>query len=296
MGPGGNNLFIEPPPLTDSGQPTTELTAGESFGPYRIEATLGVGGMGRVYKATGPGGAEVALKLIKADIASDQVFRRRFDREAAIAQRVSHPHVVPVLDTGEQDGIPYLTQRFIRGGSLADRLERDKTLDVETAVRICGQVAGGLDTLHEAELIHRDVKPANIVLDEEGVAYITDFGLAKDTQGSLLTRPGQAVGSLDYMAPEQVRGEDVSGATDVYALGCVMCECMSGAPPFADRQGMRVLWAHLQDEPTDPCAGRDDVPPGFGAAILKALAKAPADRPPTATAYAELLQAAAGGA
>jgi serine/threonine protein kinase len=280
--------------LTDlSAQPDAELNAGESFGPYRIEGTLGVGGMGRVYKATAPDGQEVALKLIKGDIARDRVFRRRFDREARIAQRVTHPHVVPVLDTGEQAGVPYLTQRFIRGGSLADLLERDGTLDAQTAVTICTQVAGGLDSLHEGGLIHRDVKPGNIVL-EDGVAYITDFGLAKDTKGSLLTKPGQAVGSLDYMAPEQIRGEDVSAATDVYALGCVMCECMSGSPPF-DRPGMGVLMAHLKDEPPDPCAERNDTPPGFGEAIMKALAKDAADRPPTASAYAELLQAAVRG-
>jgi serine/threonine protein kinase len=273
----------------------TELAQGDTVGPYVIDSVLGVGGMGRVYRATAPDGEDVALKLVKADLARDTVFRKRFDREARIAQRVSHPNLVPVLDTGEQNGIPYLTQRFIQGGSLADQIERQGPLSIESALRGVSAVAGALDALHANDLIHRDVKPANILVDEQGVSYITDFGLAKDTQGSLLTRPGQAVGSLDYMAPEQIRGEEVTAATDVYALGCVMCECLSGAPPFADRQGMRVLWAHLQDQPPDPCAKRTDAPPELGPAVLTALAKDPAERPPTATAYAQAIRAAAGG-
>jgi serine/threonine protein kinase len=273
----------------------TEYSPGDSVGPYRIEGVLGVGGMGRVYRATGPDGEAVALKLVKSDLARDTVFRKRFDREARIAQRVLHPNLVPVLDTGEQGGIPYLTQRFIQGGSLAQQIEQRGQLDIGTTMRVCGEVAGALDALHANDLIHRDVKPANIMLDQEGISYITDFGLAKDTQGSLLTRPGQAVGSLDYMAPEQIRGETVTAATDVYALGCVMSECLSGAPPFADRQGMRVLWAHLQDQPPDPCAKRTDAQPELGPAILTALAKDPAERPPTATAYAQAILAAAGG-
>ncbi|HEY1277427.1 MAG TPA: serine/threonine-protein kinase [Thermoleophilaceae bacterium] len=273
---------------------TAELPEGASFGPYTIEASLGVGGMGRVYRAVGPNGQQVALKMIKADIARDDTFRRRFDREARIAQQVSHPHLVPVLDTGEEGGIPYLTQAFISGGSLDAKLERESQLDVETAIRICAEVAGALDQLHENGLFHRDVKPGNILLDEAGVAYITDFGLAKDSQGSLLTRPGQAVGSLDYMAPEQIRGEEVSAATDTYALGCVMVECICGAPPFADRQGMRVLWAHLQDPPPDPQARRPDLSPQVAAALGEALAKDPNDRPPTASEYARRLADAAG--
>lgn len=250
--------------------------------------------MGRVYRAIGPDGEEVALKLVKPDLAGDQVFRRRFEREARLAQRVTHPRVVSVLATGEHDGIPYLVQTFIRGGSLAEKIEHERRLDLETSVRICLRIAAGLDALHEVGIVHRDVKPANILLDEEGVAYITDFGLVKDHEASLLTRPGQTLGSIDYMAPEQIRAEPVSAATDVYALGCVMCECMSGAPPFADREGMKALWAHLQDEPPDPCADRPDLPAEVGPAIRRALEKDPGKRPASATAFARMLQAAAG--
>jgi serine/threonine protein kinase len=273
-----------------------ELAPGDSVGPYKIDSVLGVGGMGRVYRATGPEGDEVALKLVKADLARDTVFRKRFDREASIAQRVHHPNLVPVLDKGEESGIPYLTQRFIQGGSLADQIEKLGQLDVQTTLRVCNEVAGALDALHANDLIHRDVKPANILVDEQGVSYITDFGLAKDTQGSLLTRPGQAVGSLDYMAPEQIRGEEVSAGTDVYALGCVIYECLTGAPPFADRQGMRVLWAHLQDAPPDPRQRRQDLPAALAGALLEALAKDRAERPSSATAFAQRLQNAAADA
>ena len=273
---------------------TAELNKGAVVGPYKIESLLGVGGMGRVYEAVGPDGDHVALKVVKRDLARDTVFRRRFAREAGIAQRVEHRHVVPVVDQGEHDGIPYLAQRFIRGGSLAETLERDGHLEIETAVKICLWVASGLDAVHAAGLIHRDVKPGNILLDEEGVAYITDFGLAKDSQGTVLTRPGQALGSLDYMAPEQIRSDPVTGAADVYALGCVMCELLTGQPPFADRQGMRVLWAHLQDEPPDPSEGRDGLSEDLGRTIKMALAKDPAERPPTATAYARMVQIASG--
>jgi serine/threonine protein kinase len=267
---------------------------GTSVGPYRIESVLGVGGMGRVYRATDPAGTLVALKLVRADLAEDSIFRKRFEREAKIAQDVKNPHVVPVLDTGEHEGVPYLSQLFIEGGSLEQKLKREGKLDVPTALAICAQVADGLDALFEGGMVHRDVKPANVLLDTDGTALITDFGLAKDSQGTALTRPGQALGSMDYMSPEQIRGEDVTAATDVYSLGCVMCECLSGAPPFADKQGMRVLWAQLQDDPPDPTSGLDGAPAGLGPAVLCALEKDAAKRPQSAGEYARLLHEAAG--
>ncbi|HYM53723.1 MAG TPA: serine/threonine-protein kinase [Solirubrobacteraceae bacterium] len=267
---------------------------GTNVGHYRVESVLGIGGMGRVYLARGPDGELVALKLVRSDLAADSVFRRRFEREASIAQQVKNPHVVPVLDTGEHEGVPYLSQRFIEGGSLEQKLKRDGRLDVATALAICAQVADGLDALFRGGMVHRDVKPANVLLDMDGTALITDFGLAKDSQGTALTRPGQALGSMDYMSPEQIRGEEVTAATDVYSLGCVISECLTGAPPFADRQGMRVLWAQLQDEPPDPTVGLDGVAPALGPAILRALEKEAAKRPQSAGEYARLLYEAAG--
>jgi serine/threonine-protein kinase len=266
---------------------------GSQIGEYNVDAVLGEGGMGKVYTATGPDGGRVALKLVKDDYARDETFRRRFYREARIAQTVQHPNVVPVLTTGEHEGLPYMAQRFIEGMSLDDKLKRDGPLDVQTAVRVCTDVAAGLEALWGAGMVHRDVKPANILLDESGRAFITDFGLAKDTQGSLLTLPGQALGSMDYMAPEQIRGEPVSAATDIYALGCVMYECMCGRPPFAEVQGMRILWAHLQDPPPDPRSVRADIPERFSQTLLVALNKDAAARPQTAGEYARMLADAA---
>jgi serine/threonine-protein kinase len=279
---------------SDLAHPGADQRIGTAVGTYHIESVLGVGGMGTVYLALASDGTRVALKLVRAEYARDETFRKRFKREARIAQTVRHPHVVPVLDTGEHDGLPFLAERFIEGGSLDDKLKREGRLDIVTTVKICAQAAEGLAALWEAGMVHRDVKPGNILLDLAGTAYLTDFGLAKDSQGSVLTLPGQALGSMDYMAPEQIRGEEVTAATDIYALGCVMYECLQGKPPFADRQGMRVLWAHLQDEPADPCEGRSDVPPGFIEALKLALRKDPGDRPDSGVLYARSLADAAG--
>jgi serine/threonine-protein kinase len=144
--------------------------------------------------------------------------------------------------------------------------------------------------------VHRDLKPANILLDADGRSFVGDFGLCKLSDASVLTRPGQAIGSMDYMAPEQIRGHEPTPALDVYALGCVVYECLAGDPPFADRHGMQVLWGHLRDDPGDPCAARDDVPPGVSWAVLSALAKEPEDRPPSATGYAQMVRIAASAA
>ncbi len=271
-----------------------DAVVGSRVRQYAVEAVLGEGGMGKVYKALAPDGTRVALKLIKEDFARDDRFRRRFTREAKIAQTVKHPNVVPVVDTGDADGLPYMAQRFIEGESLDGRLKRENVLDLPAAIGICADVAAGLEALWAAGIVHRDVKPANILLDAQGMAHITDFGLAKDTQGSLLTLPGQALGSMDYMSPEQIRGEPVSAASDIYALGCVMYECVSGRPPFAHMQGMRVLWAHLQDEPPDPRAARSELSPEFVGALMQALEKDAAMRPTSAGEYARSLQAAAG--
>jgi serine/threonine-protein kinase len=267
---------------------------GTRIGEYQIDSLVGIGGMGKVYRATAGDGTPVALKLVKQDLARDETFRRRFWREARIAQTVRNPHVVPVRDAGEQDGLPYLAAKFIEGTALDQKLELEGRLDLATTVSVCAQVADGLEALWEAGMVHRDVKPANILIDLAGTAYITDFGLAKDSHGSVLTRPGQALGSMEYMSPEQIRGEPVTGATDVYSLGCVVFECLCGRTPFADRTGMRVLWAHLQDEPPDPAAERSDVSPALSEALRAALRKEPSERPRTSGEYARSLSRVAG--
>jgi serine/threonine-protein kinase len=276
-----------------SNQSSGDAVSNTRIGEYVIGRLLGEGGMGKVYEARGPDGRRVALKLVKADFARDERFRRRFHREARIAQTVKHPNVVPVVATGESQGIPYMAQKFIDGLSLEEKLKRDGPLDVAGAVRICAGVAAGLEALWAAGMVHRDVKPANILLDKHGESYITDFGLAKDTQASVLTLPGQALGSMDYMAPEQIRGQSLSAAADIYSLGCVMNECICGQPPFAEARGMRILWAHLQDDPPDPRRLRGDLSPQFAQTLLLALEKDPDRRPPSAGEYARMLAAAA---
>jgi serine/threonine-protein kinase len=277
-----------------SNRDAAELDTGDRVGPYTIEGHLGEGGMGLVYRATDADGTTVALKVVRGTLASDIVFRKRFEREVKAAERVTHPHVVPVLSMGDHEGLPYMVQQFISGGCLQEKIERDGTVALEETVTLCLQVAKGLSALHEQGLIHRDLKPANILLDENGSAFIADFGLAKDRDASVLTKPGQAVGSMDYMAPEQIRGEEVGPQADVYSLGCVMYECLAGEPPFADRQGMQILWAHLQDEPPDLAEKRPEVSKDVSWAVLRGLEKEASKRPPSPIAYSRMVQVAAG--
>jgi serine/threonine-protein kinase len=270
-----------------------DLDAGDVVGPYVIERPLGEGGMGLVFLALDADGDEVALKLVRSELAGDSVFRRRFEREASAARSIADPRVVAVLDVGEFRGVPYMAQQYVAGRSLRERLEREGPLDLDATVVLCLQVAKGLDAVHARRLVHRDLKPSNILLDDAGAAYITDFGLAKDRDASALTKSGHAVGSYDYMAPEQIRALDVTPAADVYSLGCVVYECLSGDPPFADRDGVDVLRSHLHDEPPDLCDRRAGIPDDVGWAVARALQKEPARRPPNPTAYAHLLQVAA---
>jgi serine/threonine protein kinase len=274
-------------------EPAADLRPGDIVGSYEVQEPLGEGGMARVYRAVGPHGEEVALKFVRSELAREDMFRRRFAREVQTAVRIAHPHVLPVIENGEHEGVPYMAQPFMRGGSLQDRLNAEGALELVTAVTVCLEVAKGVGELHTHGLVHRDLKPANILLDEEGRAFVADFGLAKVPQASLLTQPGEAVGTLHYMAPEQIRAEHVTPSTDVYSLGCIMFEFLAGRPPFAGHRGMGVLWAHLQEKPPDPCAGRDDLPKDLTWAVNRALEKKPEDRPETATGYARMVQVAA---
>jgi serine/threonine-protein kinase len=252
--------------------------------------------MAKVYRATAGDGTCVALKVIRSSLAFDEDFRRRFRREAKIALTVRHPHLVPVLDVGEHQGLPYIVTQFIDGISLAERFRRDGALDLPTTVRICSEVADGLDALWAAGIVHRDVKPANILLDRRETAYLADFGVAKDYHGSLITRPGQPLGSIDYMAPEQIRGEPVTGAADLYSLACVSFECIQGKPPFADRRLVHVLTGHLHDDPPDPGDRRPDISRAFTEALMTALSKHPQERQRSCTAFARSLATAIGAA
>jgi serine/threonine protein kinase len=269
-----------------------EPRPGDSVGPYKITGTVGRGRMGVVFAAEGPDGVPVALKVVTTELTQDDVFLRRFQHEVTAAQRISHPNVVPVLDHGEENGLPYLVQRMITGGSLADRIAASGSLDLPTTLTLLSGAAEGIDALHAAGLVHRDIKPANILLEGD-TAYVSDFGLAKDSQASNLTRPGQALGSLDYMSPEQIRGEDVSPATDVYALGCVFVECLTGTPPYGGRPSMRVLFAHLQEPPPDLAKARPEISAAAARAIARGMEKEPEDRPDSAASFVQAVARAA---
>jgi serine/threonine-protein kinase len=199
------------------------------------------------------------------------------------------------MDAGEAGGWHYLVSRFVRGESLADRLERLTRLDLLDTLRVARHVAAGLDALHRAGLLHRDVKPSNILLDEAGAAALTDFGLVKSREFSVLTTPGQVLGTVDYLAPELIRGETATSAADVYALGCVMYECLAGTAPFARHSVLTVARAHLDEAPPTLASVRTDLPMQLPVAINAALAKDPRRRPPTALAYASMLEVAARG-
>lgn len=251
--------------------------------------------MGVVFRAVRePDGDKVALKVLRAELSADETFRRRFAHEARAAGEVRHKHLVPITEAGEADGRPYLAVSFVRGRTLERRLAGGP-LPILEMVRVVAHVASGLDALHNAGIVHRDVKPSNVIIDESGSARLTDFGLAKGRAYTVLTKPGVVMGTLDYLAPEMLRGAEATGASDIYALGCMAFECTAGRAPFADRSMFDLASAHLNVEPPDPCADRDDAPDGLSWAIVQALAKDPGKRPPTATAYAHLVSFAAGG-
>ncbi len=269
-----------------------------AFGEFRIEAPLGEGGSAEVYRARNAAGDVIALKILKGDLGKDERFRRRFAREVEAAMQVDHKRVVRTLDHGEVDGTLYLVQDFIDGPSLASAIETNPAgMPLDRVIRITDQAASGLGAIHDAGIVHRDVKPHNILLDEEDNAYIADFGLARDQKAdrSVLTAHGQVLGSVLYMAPEQIRGEDLDRRADIYAMGCVVYECVTGRSPFGDRQGMQIMWGHLREERPDPAALR----PGLGDEMVwamdRALEKDPGKRPPTATAFAHMLSLAYSG-
>ena len=268
---------------------TTELQTGTTFAGYRIEAEIGRGGMGVVYRARDLSlERPVALKLIAPELASDEGFRKRFLKESRLAASLDHPHVLPVFAAGEEAGQLYLATRYVEGEDLKTLLRRERKLSPERALRICGQVAEALDAAHRRGLVHRDVKPANVLLDESGEAYLADFGLTKQVGGAS-TETGQLVGTLDYLAPEQIRGEEVDGRTDEYALACVLYECLAGQAPFHRSTEAELLWAHMQ-EPAPALAAYPSLDPIFA----RALAKEKKDRYESPAAFCEAAAQALG--
>jgi serine/threonine protein kinase len=270
-----------------------DFQVGETLASYRLEDVVGEGAIGVVYRAVSPDGRTVALKVLKSAVSADQSYRERFRREARVAREVQHRHLVPILEAGEVDGWHYLVADYVRGGSLEERLQAVGRLTIEETLRIAAEVGAGLDALHRQRLVHRDVKPSNIMLDEEGVAALTDFGLAKGPAYTVLTRPGMVMGTIDYLAPELIRGEPATPASDIYSLGCVVYECLVGSAPFETESPLEVITAHLEREPPDPSLARDGLPADLGATLLRALAKEPSERPATARLYTRMLTLAA---
>jgi serine/threonine protein kinase len=261
---------------------------GTQLAGYRIEGVIGRGGMGVVYRATELAlDRPVALKLIAPELAGDPSFRERFLRESRLAASIDHPGILPVYAAGEADGELYLATRFVEGTDLGAVVE-DGPVPPERSLDLVGQVADALDAAHARGLVHRDVKPGNVLVGPDDHCYLCDFGLTKKLGSGSLTATGLA-GSLDYLAPEQIRREEVDGRTDQYALACVLYECLSGAPPFRHFSEAQTLWAHVQEEPP-PLAELPALDPVF----VRALAKEQEDRYDTCNAFVDDARAALG--
>jgi YVTN family beta-propeller protein len=267
-----------------SGRPDARL--GSELAGYRLEAVLGRGGMGAVYRAEDVRlGRKVAVKVIAPELAHEERFRERFLRETRIAASLDHPHIVPIHGAGEADGSLYLAMRYVEGTDLARLIAEEGPLEPGRALALMEQIADALDAAHERGLVHRDVKPSNILLTRAGGkehAYLSDFGLTKQASSlSGLTISGQILGTLDYVAPEQIQGETVDGRADVYALACVLHEGLTGTPPFPRATEVAILWAHVHDPPPAPSSIRPELPPGLDHALERALAKEPDRRTAT---------------
>jgi serine/threonine protein kinase len=249
---------------------------------YRLEGVLGRGGMGVVYRATQLAlERPVAVKLIATEHAQDPVFRSRFERESRLAASIEHVNVIPVYETGEDDGLLYIVMRLVDGVDVAQILARSGPLEPARTARIVGQVAAALDAAHARGLVHRDVKPANVLLtlDEPEHAYLTDFGVAKQLDASdSMTQTAGWVGTLDYVSPEQIRGEPSGAAADVYALGGLICHCLTGQVPFPRSNQAAALWAHVNAPPPAPSRLRPGLPAGADDVVERAMAKDPAER------------------
>jgi len=265
----------------------TDRVAGSQVAGYTIESVLGRGGMGVVYVARQRSpDRPVALKLINPDLADEDPFRQRFLREATAAAAIDHPHILPVYDAGESDGVLFIAMRLVDGKDLRAILRDPEPLDLQRVATIVGQIGSALDAAHARGLIHRDVKPANILLtsrtqsDDADFCYLTDFGVSTWLTSSpgTLTSADRMVGSLNYAAPEQIEGRTVAASADTYSLGCVLYECLAGRPPFAGRTSVATLYAQLHETPPPVSSSRPDVPPGVDAVVARAMAKAPEDR------------------
>jgi len=264
---------------------------------YRIERQLGRGSMGVVYLAEEVHlRRKVALKILIPTLADDELFRKRFDRESQSAANLDHPNIVPIYAAGEAGGLLYIAMRYVRGGDLRAVLETNGPLSLEQATSVITAVADALDAAHTQGMVHRDVKPANILIDSlngQEHYYLSDFGVTKIVSSDTsLTSAGQIVGTIDYIAPEQIQGKPVDGRSDLYALGCVLYQCLTGVVPFAGEEAAAFMWSHVHEEVPPVTARRPDLPPQIDRIVAKAMAKQPEDRYSTCGELALALSAA----
>jgi serine/threonine-protein kinase len=273
----------------------TQLEVGSQLGSYRIQGYIGRGGMGVVYRAEHVHlGRQVALKLLAPELAENESFRDRFVRESRVAARVDHPNVIPIYEAGEADGHYFIAMRYVDGFDLREILHTGGALELPCALAVLTQVAGALDAAHAQGLVHRDVKPGNILaVGGSEHYYLTDFGLTKAmSSDTAFTATGQFVGTTDYVAPEQIEGKELDRRTDVYSLGCVFYECLAGTTPFKRDSDMAVMWAHMQEPPPRVTERRPELPAGLDVVIATAMAKAKDHRYPSCSTLAAAARSA----
>jgi len=283
----------------ESPWPVAGFPAGARVAGYRLDEQIGRGGMAVVYRAYDLQlDRQVALKILDPALAEDSEFQQRFIRESKAAAAVDHPHIIPVFAAGEADGVLFIAMRYVAGADVRTLLDAEGPLPAWRAVDIAAQVASALDTAHDRGLVHRDVKPANMLRDRSTGphsehVYLSDFGLSKKAlAGVALTATGQLVGTLDYVAPEQIENRPVDGRADLYALACATFEMLAGAPPFNRDQSLAVLWAQLSEPPPPLTARRPDLPAAVNQVMTRALAKSPGARYQRCLDFVQALRAA----
>ena len=286
-----------PAPAPSREKVSAELPVGSVFAGCRVEEVLGRGDMGVVYRAEELALERgVALKLILPEHSRETRFRERFQRESMVAAAIDHPNVIPLLEAGDEDGVLFITMRLVEGTDLRALIASEGRVDPLRAARIVRQVGAALDAAHVRGLVHRDVKPANVLLARRDHVYLSDFGLAKhETDVGGLTRPGSIVARVEYVAPEQLTNDRVDARTDVYALGCLLFEALTGEAPFARQKGGQAMLAHLDAPPPSPLERRPDLPPEFDEIVRRAMAKEPDERYQSAGDLGQAALVAAGG-
>src|SRR5690242_4483092 len=264
------------------------IQPGQMLGPYRIISQVGKGGMANVYKAYQPSvDRYVAIKVLPSQLAESQEFATRFHQEARIIAKLEHPHILPVFDYGESDGVAYFVMRYLEAGTLKDKMEAGRPLPLKDIDRIFTQLADALSYAHTNGVIHRDLKPANALIDSHGNIFLTDFGIARllESASPRLTQTDAIMGTPAYISPEQAQGNDVDQRSDIYSLGIILYEMVTGRVPFVADTPLAVLFKHISDPLPPPSLVKPDIAPVIEQVLLKALAKDPRDRFATAAEF-----------